>query len=101
VSALDEPVHLAPYDPAWPSAFANERRRLADALACNVHLVEYGADLWIANIALRDYLRATPDAAAEYRGAKEAAIARGATQLVAYSEAKAPMVAALLRRAMS
>jgi GrpB-like predicted nucleotidyltransferase (UPF0157 family) len=56
--------------------------------AFNLALVEEGGVIWRDNLALRDYLRAHPEEAAAYAAAKRAAIAGGATTLLAYSEAK-------------
>jgi len=64
-----------------------------------VQLVELDGRLWRENTALRDYLRAHPEEAAAYAEAKRAAIAGGATTLLAYSAAKAPTLAALTERA--
>ncbi|HSS39323.1 MAG TPA: GrpB family protein, partial [Polyangia bacterium] len=64
------------------------RRRTA-LRAFNVALVEEGGDLWRANLAFRDYLRAHPEEAAAYGSAKREAIASGAQTLLAYSTAKA------------
>ena len=47
-----------------------------------------------------DHLRGSPESAREYESAKRAAVAGGATMLVAYSEAKARFVEALLHRAL-
>jgi GrpB-like predicted nucleotidyltransferase (UPF0157 family) len=63
-------------------------RRRTKLRAFNVALVEEGGALWRENVALRDYLRAHPEAAAKYAKAKRAAVAGGAKTLLAYSEAK-------------
>jgi len=39
--ALDEPVTLAPYDPAWPAAFEAERHRLCEALELTPGSIEH------------------------------------------------------------
>lgn len=39
--ALDEPVTLAPYDPAWPIAFAAERSRICEALQLPQAAIEH------------------------------------------------------------
>ncbi|HEY5090685.1 MAG TPA: GrpB family protein [Polyangia bacterium] len=67
--------------------------------AFNLALVELDGALWRDDLALRDYLRAHPEDVAAYAEAKRAAIAGGATTLVAYSAAKAPALAALTEKA--
>ncbi len=68
--------------------------------AYNVHVVEHLGTHWASNLALRDYLRCSPEAAREYESAKRAALARGAATLLAYSEAKALVIEELLYRAL-
>jgi GrpB-like predicted nucleotidyltransferase (UPF0157 family)/catechol 2,3-dioxygenase-like lactoylglutathione lyase family enzyme len=75
------------------------RRRSAHAY--NVHVVAFGGVHWIANLALRDYLRANPSEAAGYAAAKRAAVAAGATSLLDYSEHKAAFLTALVERALA
>lgn len=65
----------------------------------NLHIVLLEGDHWRANLALRDYLRRSSAARARYAEAKRAAIANGATTLLAYSDAKAAIVASLLDEA--
>jgi GrpB-like predicted nucleotidyltransferase (UPF0157 family) len=67
--------------------------------AFNLALVEEGGTHWNQNLALRDYLRAHPEEAAKYAEAKRAAVAGGATTLLAYSEAKKPALEALAQKA--
>ena len=67
--------------------------------AFNLVLVEEGGPLWRDNLALRDYLRAHADDAIAYASAKRAAVASGATTLLAYSAAKANALAALVEKA--
>jgi GrpB-like predicted nucleotidyltransferase (UPF0157 family) len=66
--------------------------------AFNLALVEEGGPLWRGNLALRDYLRTHPDEAAKYAAAKRAALAGGATTLLAYSALKAPALAGLIEK---
>ena len=54
---------------------------------------------WDANLRLRDHLRTTPTAAARYAAAKQAALASDAARLLAYSDAKGPVLVELLRDA--
>lgn len=72
------------------------RRRLHDT---NVAVVEYRGPLWNDNVLLRDYLRTHPMIAAGYSRAKKEAWLNGARTLLAYSDAKAAEVTALLERA--
>jgi GrpB-like predicted nucleotidyltransferase (UPF0157 family) len=73
------------------------RRRALRSL--NLALVELEGPLWRENLLLRDYLRAHPEEAARYADAKRAAVAGGATTLLAYSAAKAPLLASLADKA--
>ncbi len=67
----------------------------------NIAVVDLDDAHWKANLALRDYLRADPRAAAEYADEKLSALRDSAGMLLAYSNHKADTIAALLRRAMS
>jgi GrpB-like predicted nucleotidyltransferase (UPF0157 family) len=71
-------------------------RKRTKLRAFNVTLVEYQGALWRDNLALRDYLRKNPDAAAKYAEAKRAAVARGARKLLEYSETKKGVLAELV-----
>jgi|ERR1022692_4444423 GrpB-like predicted nucleotidyltransferase (UPF0157 family) len=62
-------------------------------------LVEHEGAVWRDHLALRDYLRVHPEDAAVYAEAKRAAIAGGATTLLAYAAAKTPALAALTEKA--
>ena len=55
--------------------------------------------MWRDNLALRDYLRAHSEEATGYAAAKRAAIASGATTGLAYSAAKANVLATLVEKA--
>lgn len=66
----------------------------------NLHLVHLYGRHWAANIALREYLRLHEKARRRYEQAKYLAIASGAITLLAYSQAKAQVIAALLQEAM-
>jgi GrpB-like predicted nucleotidyltransferase (UPF0157 family) len=74
-------------------------RRRTKLRAFNLALVEEGGAHWRENVALRDYLRANPEAAAKYAEAKRAAVAGGARMLVAYSEAKERAMVVFLGKA--
>ena len=71
-------------------------RRRTKLRAFNVALVEHDGAHWRENVALRDYLREHPEAAAKYAEAKRAAVAGGARTLLAYSEAKRGVFGELL-----
>jgi GrpB-like predicted nucleotidyltransferase (UPF0157 family) len=74
-------------------------RRRAET-AFNIALVVRGGSIWAANLALRDYLRANPDAAREYADAKRAAFESGIRSLLAYSDYKSAVVARLMSQAL-
>ncbi|HLK89890.1 MAG TPA: GrpB family protein [Polyangia bacterium] len=74
-------------------------RRRTKLRAFDLVLVEEGGTHWRENIALRDHLRAHPDAVAAYAEAKRAAVAGGVKTLPAYSEAKAKTLAGLVKKA--
>lgn len=74
-------------------------RRRTKLRAFNVALVKHDGPVWRDNVALRDYLRSHPEAAAKYAEAKRAAVAGGAKTLLAYSEAKGPVFAGLIQAA--
>lgn len=73
--------------------------RLRAETAFNIALVAHGGSIWIANLALRDYLRTNPAAVRQYADAKRAAWESGARSLLAYSECKSAVVERLLARA--
>lgn len=66
----------------------------------NVHVVEASSVHWKRSIALRNWLRTSPSARQRYEEAKHRAIASGATSLLAYSEAKAPILEVLVAEAL-
>ena len=68
-------------------------RRTAPAV--NVHVFDTDNPLLDTNRAIRDHLRAHPEAARAYAAAKDAALAAGHDDLLAYSDAKAATVAAI------
>ena len=67
----------------------------------NAHVVELHGLHWSNNLALREYLRKSPDACRRYLEAKRQAVTMGATTLVAYSRAKRLMGETLLAEALS
>lgn len=66
----------------------------------NVHVVERDGLHWINNLALRDYLRRSPAAARRYEAVKQEAVRAGAATLLAYSQAKGPVIESLLQEAL-
>jgi GrpB-like predicted nucleotidyltransferase (UPF0157 family) len=66
----------------------------------NVHLIGRESAMWKANIALRDYLRASPEAGEEYAAAKQIAVHQGSGRLLAYSTAKAAILQKLVAQAL-
>lgn len=75
--------------------------RLRAANAFNLHVMQRGGPLWRSNLALREHLRADPEARQAYARAKKAAIAGGAHTLCAYSNAKADVIRELLKQAQA
>lgn len=75
--------------------------RLRGERSFNVHVVRFDGEHWRNNLALRDYLRASPAARERYAAAKRAAVAAGAVTLLAYSQAKNDVVASLLSQAQA
>ncbi len=74
------------------------RRR--DSASFNIALVERGGRLWLANLALRDFLRKHPHAALEYAATKRAAIEAGHLTLLAYSNYKSNLLTRLVAKAI-
>jgi GrpB-like predicted nucleotidyltransferase (UPF0157 family) len=75
--------------------------RLRGVSSFNLHLVRKGGEHWRNNIALRDYLRRSPAARQRYAQAKICALSAGASTLLSYSAAKAPVIATLLEEALA
>lgn len=65
----------------------------------NVHVVQYGGELWNNNLLLRDYLREHPEEAQRYSDMKKHILERGAQTLLSYSDQKHAFVSGLLERA--
>ena len=76
-------------------------RKRGNAAAFNAQVVIKDGPLWRDALVFRDYLRAYPDEAARYAGAKRSAIESGANLLHAYSSRKAPLLLEILERARS
>jgi GrpB-like predicted nucleotidyltransferase (UPF0157 family) len=75
------------------------RRRRGQAF--NIALVQYGGPRWMTAMALRDYLRATPEVAGAYALDKKGIVAEGKTRLLAYSAAKVQILEDLIRRSLA
>jgi GrpB-like predicted nucleotidyltransferase (UPF0157 family) len=75
------------------------RRRAG--VAFNVALVVRGGPLWTSNLALRDYLRTTPEAARNYAEIKRKAFESGIRSLLAYSDYKAAVLKRLMDQALA
>jgi GrpB-like predicted nucleotidyltransferase (UPF0157 family) len=73
-----------------------EYLRRRGAHATNLAVVQRDSALWRDNLAVRDYLRSHPEAAAAYAHAKRQVWAEGADTLLQYSEAKRPHVTGLV-----
>ncbi|PSB40393.1 GrpB family protein [Cyanosarcina cf. burmensis CCALA 770] len=67
--------------------------------AFNIHLVQWGSELWTNNLLLRDFLCTHPEVASRYGQHKQELIKSGVRTLLAYSEKKDSLVAELLHRA--
>lgn len=67
--------------------------------AINLHMMAMGGEHWRNNLALREYLKRSPEARARYAAAKCAAFDQSSGRLLRYSEAKASVVALLLEEA--
>ena len=74
------------------------RRRTGPSF--NVHVTSYGGPIWRANLALRDFLLAHPEAVAEYTEAKSAALDDGCNTLLRYSDHKSATIRRLLNSAL-
>ena len=66
----------------------------------HLHLVPYGSALWVERIAFRDYLRTHPRTAAEYAALKASLAAQYSSDREAYTDAKGPFVAEVVRTAL-
>jgi ribonuclease-3 len=86
---------LPEYEPAGPRSF----RKRGSRGAFNLRLVQ--ADALADDLLLRDFLRAHPDAAAQYAADKRSLVAAGATGSLRYEDEKVPLLQALLARAKS
>src|SRR5579864_1692031 len=69
--------------------------------AINLHIVEYDGSYWRGLLAVRDYLRSQPKAAATYEHVKRLFAARYGSDLLAYSKAKRPFLNSLQRIALN
>ena len=67
---------------------------------CHLHVFERGSPAIALHLALRDYLRANPDVAADYSRLKQAIVRNGTTTRADYQAAKAPFIAKTLAAAL-
>ena len=73
--------------------------RRGDPRQYHIHLANIDSDFWRDHLAFRDYLRAHPDALADYAALKLNLAARYPRDREAYIEAKAPFVESVLLKA--
>jgi GrpB-like predicted nucleotidyltransferase (UPF0157 family) len=73
--------------------------RRGDPRQYHIHLTNIDSDFWRDHIAFRDYLRAHPDALADYAALKLNLAAMHPRDREAYIEAKAPFVESVLAKA--
>jgi GrpB-like predicted nucleotidyltransferase (UPF0157 family) len=71
-----------------------------DPVTHHLHIVLSSSKHWTAWLAFRDYLRAHPEEAAAYNAFKRDLARRYASDRDAYTKAKTPFIAAMLRKAM-
>lgn len=90
--------YMAEHEKEFP-----ERRFLAKPRSrprqFHLHAVAIGGAFWKRHLAFRDYLRSHPEVASSYDQLKIALAARFKDDREAYTEAKAPFIADVLRRA--
>jgi GrpB-like predicted nucleotidyltransferase (UPF0157 family) len=65
----------------------------------HVHMVEVGGAFWTRHVLFRDYLRAHPEAAAEYADLKRRLAAEYGSDMAGYTDAKTDFIRAVERRA--
>jgi GrpB-like predicted nucleotidyltransferase (UPF0157 family) len=66
----------------------------------HLHLVPFGSALWIERLAFRDYLRAHPQARADYARLKQDLAERHRNDREAYTEQKGDFIKMILARAL-
>lgn len=71
-----------------------------DSRDAHLHMVEHGSAFWRRHLAFRDYLRAHPDAAAEYDRLKRRLAAHYGTDREGYTNAKTEFVQGIERLAL-
>ncbi len=101
--AIIKSIKILGYE-AFGEACVPERmyfRLRSPKLSANLHVVVWGGEHWVNNIALREFLRSNAAARERYAQAKMQAIASGAQTLLPYSSAKAAVIKALLREALA
>lgn len=98
ISALAESGYAAHGEAGVPGRLYFTARR---AVPFNVHIVSHGGEHWRNNLMLRQHLRTSEAARERYAAVKLAALSSGATTLLAYSAAKAPLISELLAEALA
>ncbi len=73
------------------------RKRFPNAY--NVHITQFGNQIWKNNILLRDFLRDNKDEAMKYSELKKFIISQGVNSLLEYSEHKAAFIKEILKKA--
>ena len=71
-----------------------------DRRDAHLHMVEFGGEFWQRHLAFRDYLRANPEAVAEYDRLKRQLAARFGSDRDGYTNAKTDFIRGLDRRAL-
>jgi GrpB-like predicted nucleotidyltransferase (UPF0157 family) len=62
----------------------------------HLHLVQYGSETWVHNLRFRDYLRAHPEAVAEYMELKTRLAGTHQTDIDGYTEGKSEFIRAIM-----
>lgn len=89
------------YVPEYEAELPERRyfRKRATPYSHHIHMVEATSDFWQRHLLFRDYLRAHPDAAAEYGELKRRLAARIGDDRVGYTEAKTEFIRSIEERA--
>ena len=108
------PAHVLPSSGHWREALFDNGYAMLGAgapgrqsfckrgpIAVNLHILRYQGRRWRNNLALRNFLRGSPEAVVRYERAKQRALAARPLDVAAYAAAKAPMVTALIAHAIT
>ncbi|MHB0874462.1 MAG: GrpB family protein [Anaerolineae bacterium] len=103
-AACIEPLAAVGYDYHRDHEAEMPERRYFDVQTerrdAHLHMVEYGGEFWRRHLAFRDYLRAHPEASAEYDRLKRELAARFGRDRDGYTNAKSDFVKDIERRAL-